>query len=588
VIALEELRIDLGEFINFYPLRTPNIMWFLGAGASVGAGLPTAYTLTWEFKRQLYCTAHKMPPNRFPNLNEKAFQVRAQSHFNANAGFPAEGDSEEYSFYFQRYLPDEADRRRHLENRLSGIKPSYGHVCLAALMALGKMESIWTTNFDHLIERATIQNVFHDHLPDGIVVTGLDCPERAVDLFRDGRWPLLVKLHGDFLYRKLKNTATELQKQDETLRKLLSDQCARRGLAVIGYSGRDESVMSAIRDALSANDPFPHGLFWFVRAGDTPSPPVQSLLAAAKAKNCQAGFIETGGFDELMADLFLPHQSELPAAHDLIKNQRERRRMVLPVYTGKRWPVLRTNALEITKYPSSCTVFQADIGGAREVKDAIANHRDRVTANRRKTGIVAFGTRADLNRIFESFNPREFEPHPIESRRLHYEDSAELGMFYDAICESLSNQTKLRRSQSYKGRLLYLASADSLTPLEKGALKALNITPIRAPKPNGPTIHEGIWISLDYCDRRLWLLLEPTLMITTDGTTPYIGTDRSDIGREDLIRRYNSVANDLLVFWANFLKSRCGEPLKLGFPTQGEAEAEFEISTVTAFSRQIQ
>jgi len=161
--------------------------------------------------------------------------------------------------------------------------------------------------------------------------------------------------------------------------------------------------------------------------------------------------------------------------------------MVLPVYGGRRWPVLRTNALEITKYPSSCTVFQADIGGAREVKEAIANHRDRVTATRRQNGIVAFGTRADLTRIFESFKPREFEPHPIESRRLHYEDSKELGMFYDAICQSLSNQTKLRRSQRHKGRLLYLPTADLLSPEEKGKLKALNITPVRTPKSKGPS-----------------------------------------------------------------------------------------------------
>lgn len=583
-----DLRIDVGEFLNFYPLRTPHIAWMLGAGASVTAGLPTAYTLTWEFKRQLYCTAHRLPPSRFPNLNEKAFQVRVQSHFNATAGFPCENDPEEYSFYFQRYLPDEGDRRRHLDARLSGIKPTYGHACLAALLALGRVEAVWTTNFDQLVERAAAQNVFAERLPQGVPVASLDCPDKAVDVFRDGRWPVLVKLHGDFLYRKLKNTAAELQTQDQTLRKLMSDQCARRGLAVVGYSGRDESVMNALRDALAANDPFPHGLFWFVRTGDAPSPPVRALLDAAREKGCQAGFIEVGGFDELMADLFLPHQDDLPAVRDLVKTQRERRRAVMPVYSGKRWPVLRTNALEVTKYPSSCTVFQADIGGAREVKEAVAEHRDRVAAGRRRGGIVAFGSRADLIRVFAAHNPRDFEPHPVESRRLLYEDSIELGLFYDAVCQALSRQTGLRRSRNHKGRVLYLPDPGLLSPAEQGAFKALNIVPVRRPKAKGPTIHEAVRVSLEYCDKRLWLLLEPTIAVTTDGVTPYEGSDRADVGREDLVRRYNRPASLLLNVWIDFLGSRCGAPLRLAFPSPAEPEAEFEVSTVTAFARQAQ
>lgn len=581
-----DLKIDIVEFLNFYPLRTPHVMWLLGAGASVSAGLPTAHTLTWEFKRQLYCTAHRLPPTRFPNLNDRAFQVRVQSHFNATAGFPADGDPDEYSFYFQRYLPDEADRRRHLDARLSGIKPSYGHSCLAALLALGKVQAVWTTNFDHLVERAAAQNVFAERLPDGVTVAGLDCPEKAADVCRDARWPVLVKLHGDFLYRKLKNTAAELQAQDETLRKLLADQCGRRGLAVVGYSGRDESVMNALREALAANDPFPHGLFWFVRSRDTPSPPVHSLLTAAREKGCQAGFIEVGGFDELMADMFLPYQDDLPAVRDLIKAQRERRRALMPVYAGKKWPVLRTNALEVTKFPSAYTVFQADIGGAREVREAVAEHRGRVTAGRRRGGVVAFGTRADLKRVFGAFNPREFEPHPIESRRLHYEDSIELGLFYDAICQALSGQTGLCRSRNHKGRVLYLPDAGTLSPAEQGAFKALNIVPVRKPKAKGPTIHEAVWVGLEYCDKRLWMLLEPTLMITTDGATPYAGPDRADIGREDLVRRYNRQASLLLNLWTDFFTARCGKPLRLAFPSTAEAEAEFEVSAVTAFARQ--
>ena len=238
---------------------------------------------------------HRPPSSAWPlpEADERAFQGQVQSHFNAAAGYPKEGDVEEYSFYFQRYLPDESDRRRYLDGRLSGIKPSYGHFCLATLLALGRVEVVWTTNFDHLVERAAMQNVISDRLPRGLTVAGLDCPEKAADVFRDARWPLLVKLHGDFLYRKLKNTAGELQHQDETFRQRLTDECTRRGLAVVGYSGRDGSIMSALRDALAASDPFPHGLFWFVRSGDVPSSPAQELLTAARRGAARPGSLRS-------------------------------------------------------------------------------------------------------------------------------------------------------------------------------------------------------------------------------------------------------------------------------------------------------
>ena len=44
-------HLPLGEFLRLYPARAPQLMWFLGAGASAGAGIPTAWEMIWEFKR---------------------------------------------------------------------------------------------------------------------------------------------------------------------------------------------------------------------------------------------------------------------------------------------------------------------------------------------------------------------------------------------------------------------------------------------------------------------------------------------------------------------------------------------------------
>lgn len=132
-----------------------------------------------------------------------------------------------------------------------------------------------------------------------------------------------------------------------------------------------------------------------------------------------------------------------------------------------------------------------------------------------------------------------------------------------------------------------------LTDAEKADLTKLGIaSPVRLASQRGPTIHEGIEISIEYQDLRLWLLIEPTLMVTTDGVTPYTAADRFEIGREDLVKRYNNKANDLLVFWINFLASRSRpegnrkqDVICLFYPDAQSCEAYFEVATLTAFSR---
>src|SRR5262245_57948250 len=218
---------EAAEFLNLYPHRAPHVMWFLGAGCSVSAGLPSAAVLTWECKRAIYCNIQKIPPSRFADLDDRSFQSLIQSYFNSQAGHPKLWDDAEYSFYFERYLPDEGDRRRFLDSRLRGIKPSFGHLCLAALHALDQSRIVWTTNFDPLVERAMGQDVFTAHFRGGLTVASLECPDKVQGSIHDERWPLLVKLHGDFQYRKLMNTEAELLKQNEILQKCLIDQCNR-------------------------------------------------------------------------------------------------------------------------------------------------------------------------------------------------------------------------------------------------------------------------------------------------------------------------------------------------------------------------
>lgn len=564
-------------------------MWFLGAGASVGAGLPTGGTLTWELKRAIYCNAQRVPESRFPDLYDPSFQRLVQSYFDSRSGLPKLGDDDEYSAYFESYLPDEGDRRRFLDSRLHGCKPSYGHICFAALMALGKVRLAWTTNFDQLIERACSHSVIEDKLPRPLGVAGLDQPQKARDLIHDEAWPLLVKLHGDFLYRKLKNTSTELKEQDATLRHHLTDECSRRGLAVVGYSGRDCSVMTTLAKALNAKDPFPHGLFWFVRPGERPSSMALDLITHAQHTGSQAALIEVPTFDELMADLFLPYQDSLDDVRDVVKRSRPQRQSIPLTYNStSKWPVLRTNALHITSFPATCTIFSSTVGKTSDVKALTQPYAAEMVASRRKIGVIAFGSRERIVEVFSQFEPTQFDRHRIEQRRLYY-DCPELGLVYHALAQGLANKTGLRRSENAKGRFLFAGHTDAFTRSELAAFAALNPRGMKSKgawelKP-GAVVHEGFELSLDFRDGRFWMLIDPTIVVTSDGRSPYQGSDRAEVVRELLVTRYNKQRNNALQLWMEFLQRHCGSPLTVAFPSDSQREAEFTISTVTAYSR---
>ncbi len=181
---------------------------------------------------------------------------------------PRQAAPDEYAALFEAAYPAEADRRTYIDAKIAGARPSYGHLALAALMKAGLCRVVWTTNFDAMVADACAR-VYGATGP--LTTVALDRSDQAAELIGESRWPIEVKLHGDFRSRRLKNTSDELRHQDAQLRQLLVDSCRRHGLVVAGYSGRDDSVMDAIEEALDTDGPFPAGLFWLHRGEEGPT-----------------------------------------------------------------------------------------------------------------------------------------------------------------------------------------------------------------------------------------------------------------------------------------------------------------------------
>jgi hypothetical protein len=183
---------------------------------------------------------------------------------------------------------------------MAGAKPSYGHLVLAALMKMRKIRIVWTPNFDRVVEDAAVQMLCST---SRFVTVTLDNPQVALQSLNEGRWPLIGKMHGDFQSRRLKNTSQELQSQDFEIRRAFTESCRRYGLIVVGYSGRDESIMAALEEALDGGHGYPGGLFWFQRVDSPLFPAVTALLQKATGAGIRAELIEVQTFDELLGDI---------------------------------------------------------------------------------------------------------------------------------------------------------------------------------------------------------------------------------------------------------------------------------------------
>jgi NAD-dependent SIR2 family protein deacetylase len=337
------------DFARRFSRRGGNLMWLLGAGASAAAGIPTAWDMIWEFKQQLYVSQRRVSAKQVADLANPAVRRELQTFIDGIGSLPAPGSPDEYAALFESVYPSEADRRTYIASKISGAKPSYGHVALATLMKGGRCRLVWTTNFDPLVADGCAK-VYGG--TGQLTTAAIETGSLGRDAIDEGRWPVEVKIHGDFRSRRLKNTGDELREQDAKLRALLIDSCNRWGLVATGYSGRDESVMDTLEAALERDGCFPAGLFWLHHGEDPPLPRVQRLLAAAAGKEVDGGLVPIENFDETLRDLMRLVPDLDTTVLDEIASER-RVWSPAPRPTGNRdYPVVRLNAIELTGTPT--------------------------------------------------------------------------------------------------------------------------------------------------------------------------------------------------------------------------------------------
>jgi hypothetical protein len=436
---------------------------------------------------------------------------------------------------------------------------------------------VWTTNFDSLVADAAAK-IFDSTGP--LSTINLDAPDLAAQLISDGRWPIEIKLHGDFRSRRLKNTDDELRLQDAKLRSVLVDSCRRFGLVVAGYSGRDSSVMNTLREVLDQPQGYPSGLFWLHRGENVPLPEVTQLLCDAAAKGVEAALVPTENFDETLRDLLRLIEGIDSQTLDTFASERERWTPA-PRLTGQtRWPVIRLNAIPVTQYPTVCRIVECSIGGFAEARDAIKAVDGTVLCSRIQPGVICYGSDSVVRMAFEPYTITGFDLHAIQEKRLRY-DSGERSLLRDAMTSALARKHGFDVYRRYGLDLLAPVNPQQqeLAPLKKlvgqmsGVIKDHNELRWR----------EGIGVRLEWANDQLWLLLEPCTVF--EPFEEEFKAVVADFSRERTVSRYNRQLNDLVDFWASYLAGDGKEFHAIGI--SDGVDAPFRLSNVTAFSRRL-
>ncbi len=246
----------------------------LGSGVSRASGIPTGWEVVIDLIRKVAalegedCTGE--PADWFRRTR---------------------GEEPDYSKLLDAIAKTPTERQQLLrgyfeptaEERSQGLKlPTKAHRAIAELVVRGYVRVIVTTNFDRLIERA-----LEDVGVTPAVISTVDQLKGALPLAHSGA--TVVKLHGDYLDTRIKNTEAELTAYDTALDGLLDRILDEYGLIVSGWSGDWDS---ALRAAIERCPSRRFATYWSTRS------PL-SEKGRKLADHRKAVVIQIGGADQL-------------------------------------------------------------------------------------------------------------------------------------------------------------------------------------------------------------------------------------------------------------------------------------------------
>lgn len=276
----------------------------LGSGISRSAGIPTG----WEIVLDLISKVAKLN-------GEKAGE-------NPDEWYRRKYNKEpDYSELLNEIAKTPTERQMILkgyfeptsEELEQGMKtPTIAHKAIANLVKNGLVKVIITTNFDRLMENALIEIGITP-----MVISNLDTLRGVIPIVHSSC--TIIKVHGDYMDTRIKNTIDELENYDEEINLLLDKIFDEFGLITCGWSAEWDI---ALRNCLKRCKSHRFTTYW--TSLNEPSLKAQELINIRRAdiikiKGADSFFKELD--DKVMAleEIYKPHPLSIKVAVAMLK-----------------------------------------------------------------------------------------------------------------------------------------------------------------------------------------------------------------------------------------------------------------------------
>ena len=203
----------------------------LGSGVSKAAGIPTGWEVVLDLVSKLARMSGEEPEDPCQWYKDKY------------------GTEPNYSELLELIAPTSAGRQQLQRQYWEGDspdatkQPTAAHKAIADLVKRGFVKVIITTNFDRLVENALrevgVEPMVLRSSDDVAGMTPLDHINCCV-----------LKLHGDYMDERVRNTTDELAKYPDVVSQLINRIFDEYGLVICGWSGEwDVALSGALRRA---------------------------------------------------------------------------------------------------------------------------------------------------------------------------------------------------------------------------------------------------------------------------------------------------------------------------------------------------
>lgn len=550
----KKLKLDYDAFLRSFKrnIDVPTSV-LLGAGASITSGIQSAYDCIWEWKKDIYLSKNVNASNYYKNYKDDSVRKSIQKWLDSQGEYPELDSNEEYSFFAERAYPISDDRKKYFQSLIENKQPYIGYKLLCLLAEHNIIKSVWTTNFDGLIVRSAHQNGL---TPIEINLDNVDRIYRN----QSNKELLVIALHGDYKFSSLKNTTDELDTQNEVFVETLSNYHIDKNLIIIGYSGRDKSLMDALKNAFTRKGA---GRLYWCGCGNNISDEVEDLLTTVRKAGREAHFIATDGFDKTVIHLtksaFEDNVSRSQAIQEALEssNNEEYLKTAFSLNFSKTSKYIKSN-LHPVVFPKEVFQFEIDYKEAkpwRYLKEICKTNNICAVPFKRK--VFAIGTLTDISNAFKSVLKSDIKREPISKYDVE-NVTAFKSLMLQAILKHFAIDERILTN--YKNKI-WLASKQS----EYQKIK----------------IHKALFLSF-YFDKNKhfgYLTFRPTLHLSSDQEISK--TQKLTISKYNLEKLFNHKYDEILESWNKILFNK--PRIKFEYPEGSGSSFEFQISSNTAF-----